>query len=159
MATVRSSLDDVLTAELHGAQVAMGCDIEHLLLAALGRTVARTIGEGMLVVDVLCSAGLAEARRIGVPCLSLRGLSGPELLAAVHLGADGADRPWADMRLVCREGPGSDETGPPLAVHIHPATGATMAVHWRFDTRGFDHCTVEELAEQFPLALIEVTSG
>lgn len=34
-----------------------------------------------------------------------------------------------------------------------------MTLQWRFDSRSFDDATVQELAEQFPLALIEVTSG
>jgi hypothetical protein len=57
------------------------------------------------------------------------------------------------------EGVGLGDSGHPLAVHIRRDTDATLLLHWRFDTRSFDHCTVQELAEQFPLALIEVTSG
>ncbi len=41
LASVSSSLDEVLAAEVHEAQVAMGCTAEELLLAALGRTDGR----------------------------------------------------------------------------------------------------------------------
>ena len=34
----------------------------------------------------------------------------------------------------------------------------TIVVDWWYDTRSFDAATVDELAEQFPLALIELTS-
>ncbi|MUL99214.1 polyketide synthase [Mycolicibacterium sp. CBMA 334] len=142
MATVSSSLDGVLSAELHAAQITLGCTAEDVLLAALGRTVARTIGEGMLIVDVVSGPEVAGFRRVGVPCVARRGLSGSELLAAARPGAAG-----------------DAEAAHPLAVHVHRDSGTTMGLHWRFDTRGFDHCTVQELAEQFPLALIEVTSG
>ncbi len=57
------------------------------------------------------------------------------------------------------EGPRAEQSDHPLALHIHRDTETTMHLDWRFDSRRFDHCTVEELAEQFPLALIEVTSG
>ena len=33
-----------------------------------------------------------------------------------------------------------------------------MQLDWWYDTRSFDAYTVEELAEQLPLALIELTS-
>ncbi|MUL84562.1 MULTISPECIES: polyketide synthase [unclassified Mycolicibacterium] len=159
MATVSSSLDGVLSAELHAAQITLGCTAEDVLLAALGRTVARTIGEGMLIVDVVSGPEVAGFRRVGVPCVARRGLSGSELLAAARPGAAGDAYPSADMCFAHGEGPRVGEAAHPLAVHVHRDSGTTMGLHWRFDTRGFDHCTVQELAEQFPLALIEVTSG
>ncbi|MGV0812623.1 polyketide synthase [Mycolicibacterium boenickei] len=159
MATVRRSLDEVLTAELHGAQAAMGCTAEDVLLAALARTVARTIGEGMLVVDVVSAPGRAGSRRVAVPCVSRRGLSGSELLAAARRGGGSAGHRSADVSLGYGEGPDAGEFGHPLALRIHCESATTTGLHWRFDTRGFDHYTVEELADQFPLALIEVTSG
>jgi hypothetical protein len=36
--------------------------------------------------------------------------------------------------------------------------GTVIALDWWFDTRSFDPYTVRELSEQFPLALIELTS-
>ncbi|BBX92825.1 polyketide synthase [Mycolicibacterium boenickei] len=159
IATVSSSFDDVLSAELHGAAIAMDCTAEELLLAALGRTVARTIGEGTLVVDVASGPERAGFRRIGVPCLAHRGLSGAELLAAARPSVDGGDHPSADVSLAYGGGPRTGQSVHPLAVHINPDAESTTSLLWRFDSRRFDHCTVVELAEQFPLALIEVTSG
>ncbi|MCV7065126.1 polyketide synthase [Mycolicibacterium farcinogenes] len=155
MATVWSALDEVLAAELLGAHLAMGCTVEDLLLAALGRTVARTIGEGMLTVDIASDSG-ARTRRVGVPCVARRGLSGAELLAAARRDAGDA-RAEADVSFGYGECAG--DCGHPLALRVHRDTATTMRLRWQFDTRGFDRCTVEELAEQFPLALIEVTSG
>ncbi|CRZ14544.1 hypothetical protein [Mycolicibacterium neworleansense] len=159
MATVSSSLDDVLSAELHGAQAAMGCGAEQLLLAALGRTVARTIGEGLLVVDIVSGPERAGFRRVGVPCMADRGLSGAELLVAARPGADIGDHPSADVSFAYGAGPRAGQSEHPLALQVRCDTATTMRLDWRFDSRRFDRCTVDELAEQFPLALIEVTSG
>ena len=38
------------------------------------------------------------------------------------------------------------------------AADGLVQLDWWYDTRSFDSYTVEELAEQFPLALIELTS-
>lgn len=159
IATVSSSFDEVLSGELHGAAIAMDCTAEELLLAALGRTVARTIGEGILVVDVASGPERAGFRRIGVPCLAHRGLSGAELLAAARPSVDGGDHPAADVSLAYGGAPRAGQTEHPLAVHVDGDAATTTRVVWQFDSRRFDHCTVQELAEQFPLALIEVTSG
>ncbi|WP_166904608.1 hypothetical protein [Mycobacterium sp. DL440] len=159
MATVSSSLDEVLSAELREAQIAIGCSVEELLLAALGRAVARTIGDGVLVIDVVSGPERVGHRRIGVACMSHRGLSGAELLDAARAGVDGGDHPSADMGFAHGEETRAGQREHPLALHIHHDSATTMRLDWRFDSRGFDHCTVDELAEQFPLALIEVTSG
>lgn len=159
LATVSSSLDDVLVEELRGAQAAMGCTVEKLLLATLGRAVARTIGEGVLRVDVVGGAGRNDVRRIGVPCVSRRGLSGPELLAAAYPTSESAGHLPADISFAFGAGPKAHRARSPLTVHVHPGSGTTMCLQWQFDSRGFDRCTIEELAEQFPLALIELTSG
>lgn len=157
--TVSSALDTVLSAELHGAAIAMDCSAEELLLAALGRTVARTIGEGTLVVDVVSGPERAGFRRVAVPCLGTRGLSGVELLAAAQRGVDGANHRSADVSLAYGGGSRSGQSGHALAVQLDDGTEDTMTLQWRFDSRSFDDATVQELAEQFPLALIEVTSG
>lgn len=159
IATVSSGWDAVLSAELHGAATAMDCKVEELLLAALGRTVARTIGEGTLVVDVATGPQGAGVRRVAVPCLGRRGLSGVELLAAARRGGDSTDHPSADVSLSYGGGSATARSPHALAVQVHGDTEATMCLQWRFDSRRFDHGTVQELAEQFPLALIEVTSG
>ncbi|MED5815546.1 polyketide synthase [Mycolicibacterium sp. 050232] len=159
IATVSSSFDDVLSAELHGAAIAMDCTAEELLLAALGRTVARTIGEGTLAVDVASGPERAGSRRVAVACLGHRGLSGAELLAAARPRIDRDDHPSADVSLAYGVGTCAGQSEHPLVVRIDGDAESTTSVLWRFDSRRFDQCTVQELAEQFPLALIEVTSG
>lgn len=159
MATVSSSLDEVLSAELHEATFAMGCTAEELLLAALGRTVARAIGEGLLIVDVVSGPERAGYRRVGVSCVAHRGLSGPELFDAARPEVDGDDHPAADLGFAYGDGSRAGQCAHPLSLHIDQDSATTLHLDWRFDSRGFDHHTVLELAEQFPLALIEVTSG
>ncbi|ORA38796.1 hypothetical protein BST13_04185 [Mycobacterium aquaticum] len=158
MATMTSALDDVLGEELAGARAAMGSSAEEILLAALGRTIARTIGDGVLEVDVDGDV----VRRASVACSAHRSLSGYDLLttvtrvpgrsrghsrADVHFGYDAAGRGSAMS------------TGYLLSLHVQPDSGAGLQLEWTYDTRGFDPATVAELAEQFPFALIEVTSG
>ncbi|MBU9764980.1 polyketide synthase [Mycobacterium sp. TNTM28] len=156
--SVWSSLDDVLTAELCGARAVLGCTAEDLLLAALGRAVARTIGDGLLTVDLRQGRERKTCRRIEVPCVSQRGLSGAELLAVAYPGPGDADR-TADITFSFGKEPETDVCGPPLAVRISREGDSALKLQWRFDTRVFDHCTVEELTEQFPLSLIEITCG
>lgn len=148
-------LDSVLAAELDGAQLAMGCTAEEILLAALGRTVARTIGDGMLVVDIDTAGG--APRRVALPCVAQRDLSGAELLAAARSAVPGG----ADTRAAVRVGYGETVSSVPyvLTLQVRNDAAGALRVDWSFDVRSFDHYTVEELAEQFPLALIEVTSG
>jgi hypothetical protein len=158
MAKVTSALDEVLDAELAGARAAMGSSVEEILLAALGRTVARTIGDGVLDVAV----GGAAPRRASVACGSHRNLSGYDLLATVSVPSDGTEGPTgADVHFrYDADGQGSAvPAGHSLALHVHHDSAAGLRLDWWYDARGFDHATVAELAEQFPLALIEVTSG
>lgn len=135
----------------------MGCSADEILLAALGRTVARVIGDGMLVVDVDTTDG--ASRRVAVPCVSQRGLSGSELLATARSAATGNARIGAAVRIAYGDGVVTEPGRYLLDLHVYPGAAGMLAVDWSFDTRSFDAYTVEELAEQFPAALIEVTSG
>ncbi|MHC9292790.1 polyketide synthase [Mycobacterium sp. LTG2003] len=157
VSTVSNALDAVLAAELHGAQEVMGCSAHEIVLAAFGRTVARVIGDGMLVVDVDTHDG--ASRRVAVPCVSQRGLSGSELLATARSAAEGAAHVTAAVRIGHGEGAFAEPGRYLLEMDVHSGPAGTLTVDWSFDVRSFDAYTVEELAEQFPLALIEVTSG
>jgi len=158
VATLSWGLDAVLAAELDQAQVALGCTADEILLAALGRAVARTIGDGMLAVDVAMTDG--QSRRVAVPCVSQRGLSGSELLAAARSGAaKGSESANADVGFRYGRAGIATRGRHPLAVGVHRESAGGLRVGWSFDVRSFDDYTVEELAAQFPLALIEVTSG
>ncbi|MCP2623675.1 polyketide synthase [Mycolicibacterium smegmatis] len=162
-----TSLGGVLAAELDGARESLGCTTEEIVLAALGRAVARTMGEGLLAVDV-DSAGSdsvdggaqSAARRVVVPCVSRRELSGAELLATARATVSTAEaHPRADVSLrINTDGVATvGEYG--LCVHVDHSGDSHLRIDWAYDTRNFDRYTVEELSEQFPLALIEVTSG
>ncbi len=158
MAMVTSVLDEVLSAELAGARVAMGSSAEEILLAALGRAVARAIGDGVLDVEV----GGAQARRASVACSSRRSLSGHDLLATVRVPVERLDHPAGAEVYFRYDADGRGSAAPAeclLALHLHGDSAAGLQLDWRYDSRGFDCATVAELAEQFPLALIEVTSG
>lgn len=158
MATLSSALDSVLAAEWAGAQSAMGAGAHETLLAALGRAVARTMGDGTLTVDFDLSG--AGAGRVHLPCDSRRGLSGLQLLAATRSALSGGappEHPHAAVR-VCEGRAGAAATGY-LLILSSTDSAAEVCLDWRYDTRSFDRHTVAELAEQFPLALIEVTAG
>jgi hypothetical protein len=159
-----TSLGDILAAELDGATDALGCTTEEIVLAALGRAVARTMGEGLLAVD-LDSDGRPDARRrVVIPCVSRRDLSGAELLAAARSTVSTAGvRPRADLALQINTGATASVGEYGLSVRVDhlvaDAADSRLRIDWTYDTRSFDRYTVEELSDQFPLALIEVTSG
>ncbi len=160
MATLLFELDGVIEADLAGAQVALGGTDQDFLLAALGRTIARTIGDGVLAVEV--ADGTGQYRVANLPCDSRRDVPGDELLAGAQRAlADAGRAPGsADVRFaVGADGTaGQPDPGHRLTLQVHRAC---YAVHldWRYDTRSFDRNTIRELAEQFAFALIEVTSG
>lgn len=163
-----TSLGGVLAAELDGAREALGCTTEEIVLAALGRAVARTMGEGLLAVDLEVKPAVAldvEAqpstrRRVVVPCVARRDLSGVELLATARATVSTAEaRPRADLALRINTGSVASAGEYGLCVRVDHAGDTHLRIDWSYDTRSFDRYTVEELADQFPLALIEVTSG
>src|ERR1044072_358735 len=94
LAKVSAPLDSTLTDELDGAQWYLGVAGEEILLAALGLAIARTIGEGVVLVDVAghsgslplscTSAGLATATESlsAVPRSLSAGPSAPKIAAA-----------------------------------------------------------------------------
>lgn len=162
-----ASLDDVLTLELDGAAFALGLAVDELLLAALGRTVARTIGEGSVAVDVVRDARSAPAT-VELTCVGERRLEATEMVRLVHFAL-------CDMLDGRPVGGGAPEvffhyagTAParsasaPLLGHALEVRayrdGGQMHIDWWFDSRRFDRATVQEFAEQFPFALIELTS-
>src|SRR5262245_40615120 len=72
-------LSDILTAEVDGAQGSLRVPTGELPLAALGPSISRTIGDGVLAVDV---AG--RGRAIPLTCIPLAETDATELLAVVH---------------------------------------------------------------------------
>lgn len=150
-------LPKVLSAELDGAAAYLGVLNGKLLLAALGRAVARTIGRGVVAVDV-------DTHIIALDCVMPSELDATELLTHVcsALTSSTIRRPGqtlAELAFRCA-GPVSAEEpleGHALELRAYRHNGLVALDLW-FDTRRFDSYTVEELAEQFPLALVEITS-
>src|ERR1700761_7946161 len=72
-----------VTAEVDGATEWLGVAADEILLAALGRTIARTIGQGVLAVDVT-----GEARwllhAIPLTCATADKVSPTDMLGEVH---------------------------------------------------------------------------
>src|ERR1700754_579423 len=52
LAKLSAPLDSTLTEELDGAQWYLGVAAQEILLASLGLAIARTIGEGVVAVDI-----------------------------------------------------------------------------------------------------------
>ena len=157
LAKISAPLNSTLTGELDGAQLYLGLAGEEILLAALGLAIARTIGEGVVPVDVAGHSG-----SVSLSCTSAGLATATEALGAVHRSlASGSTAP----KLAAR--PPSEiyfsylATEPglrhPLELRAYRADGLVQ-LDWWYDTRSFDSYTVEELTEQLPLALIELTS-
>jgi hypothetical protein len=150
-------LDSTLTAELDGAQWYLGVAGEEILLAALGLAIARTIGEGVTTVDVAGHSGA-----VPLACTSAGLATATETLGAVHRTLSAgpsapkvAAQPPSDICFsYLGAGPGLRHA---LELRAYRAD-ELVQLDWWYDTRGFDPYTVEELAEQLPLALIELTS-
>jgi len=164
LAKLSAPLTGMLTSELDGAQHDLGVTTAELLVAALGRALARAIGAGELRVDV-------AGQRISLACLTTRQCDATDVLYAVHRTftttvhsvPNGAVLP-ADISFSYFDA-GLEPSlvnvipagGHVLALRAYPS-GDAMQLDWWYDARRLDQTTVEDLAEQFPLALIELTS-
>ncbi len=216
LAKLSAPLTRVLTIELDEAELSLGLATDEILLAALGRSIARTFGEGVASVDLAApgrSAVMPDVdvhRTVGcftpiypvpVPCVSSRKASATAMLGAVHraLGAvpncgigygllryiyaptamQLAVQPPSDVffsylgtvpALPSSEQRTHADIDPAMPVRdSRPGLGHALELRayrvdgllhldWWYDTRRLDRSTVEELTEQFPLALIELTS-
>ena len=154
-------LSHELTAELYGAVEAARVGIEEVLLAALGRSIARTIGVGFVTVS-----GLTAVQPMRLCCADERSMDANDLLAEVRealtparLSTSPADVAFSFLGLPPEPslGPLQLADGPALGVLAYRCDGEVQ-MDWWYDSRRLDHCTVEELANQFRLGLISVTS-
>ena len=166
-------MTSTLTAELDGAHDYLGVPADEILLAAITRTIARTIGDCDLAIDVKSDGEFTAV----LPCMSTRSADATEALRAVHHRVATARQPVdsqltapADVLVwfmrtapepVARDVLPAHETlpsaGHALEVRIYRVAGLAQ-MDWWYDTRRLDRSTVEELTEQFPLALIDLTS-
>ena len=154
-------LSHELTAELDGAVEAARIGVEEILLAALGRAIARTIGVGFVTVS-----GLTTVQPLRLCCADERGMDADALLADVRealtparLSTSPADVAFSFLGLPPEPslGPLQLADGPALGVLAYRADGEVQ-MDWWYDSRRLDRCTVEELTNQFRLGLISVTS-
>ncbi|MEU0496343.1 hypothetical protein [Mycobacterium sp. NPDC006124] len=163
-------LSTLLTLELDGAAAALEVSTDDILLAALGRAVERTMGTGVVVVDVPCHG--TSTRPIRLACVSPSEVDANEMLAGVHqqLGAlaisrivrgvpDHGTAPSIADVLFASGGTAADypHRGHVLELRAF-RRGDVVVLDWWFDARSFERYTVAELADQFPLAMIELTS-
>lgn len=167
---VTAPLSPLLTMELDGAAEVLGLTSDEILLAALGRAIERTIGSGSVAVDVPGYG--TRIHPVTLQCAAPGQVDADEMLAGVHRALealavrrivhgvpdDPRAQPVSDVLFVN----GDTAVARPYLGHVLELRayrdGNVMALDWWFDARSFECYTVAELAEQFPLALIEVTS-
>jgi hypothetical protein len=169
LARIPALLTSTLTAELDGAQGQLNVPAEEILLAALSRTIARTFGDADLAVDVTADGPFTAV----LPCRGARSADATEVLQAVHRSLAAAQygvRPSSDVLFYYAGAVSEPVSHVALAPHeMPPSLGHALEVRvhriadcvqmdWWYDSRRLDRSTVEELTEQFPLALIDVTS-
>jgi hypothetical protein len=164
-----TSPSDEVTAEVDGATEWLRVAADEILLAALGRTIARTIGDGVVAVDVT-----GERRwllhAIPLLCASSQQASPTDMLRDVHRVLSATPAPSAPLspeiflNYIGTLSNGTDpsyETPPGLGyaleLRVYRSDGQ-LHLDWWYDTTRFDRYTIEELTEQFPLALFEMTS-
>jgi hypothetical protein len=160
LAKFSAPLTDVLTDELDEAQRSLGIATEEIILAALARTIARTIGDGVVAIDFTGGDHIASA--LALRCATPQDTTANEMLAEVHRELSGAPRQGMTARAdVLVSYPGSAPELPnfdhALEVRVY-RDGGLLQLDWRYDSRQFAPYTVQELTEQLPLALIELTS-
>jgi hypothetical protein len=160
---------DVVTAEVDGATEWLGLAADEILLAALGRTIARTIGEGIVAVDVT-----GERRwllhAIPLLCASTQQASPTDMLRDVRRMLGAARAPVAPLSSevflnyigTLPDGATPMYETPPglgyaLELRVYRTDGL-LHLDWWYDSARLDRYTVEELTEQFPFALFEMTS-
>ncbi|MFI5508619.1 hypothetical protein ACIA48_14195 [Mycobacterium sp. NPDC051804] len=163
--------NEELTAELDGASEWLGAPSDELLLAALSRTIATTLGEGIVPIDVASERGsLLDA--VPIMCVTAAQADATDVLRGVHNALASATERTADAMSevylnYLGEVPDSSipvpvqETPPGLGHALEMRVYRTQGlvhIDWWYDTSHFEPYTVEELAEQFPRALYEMTT-
>ena len=167
---VAAPLSAVLTQELDGAAAVLGLTSDEILLAALGRAIQRTIGNGTVAVDIPGYG--TSVHSVAVQCAAPELVAADDMLASVHRelerlsihrmvhGVPNDTRAQALANVLFATGEVATSLahlGHVLELRAH-RVGDVMALDWWFDARSFEAYTVQELAEQLPLALIELTS-
>ncbi|MGB3481267.1 MAG: hypothetical protein WBB07_03495 [Mycobacterium sp.] len=155
-------LSDELSDEFDGAVEALGVVADVLLLAALGRAVERTLGAGYITVDI--ADGQFAGSSVALRCAAARDVDATstlidvDRLLASSAGQGGEVLPSAEIALA-PTGTAPVELSVTRAVQVCVARhDGIVGLEWWYDSRRFDGYTIEELSEQFSLALIELSS-
>jgi hypothetical protein len=168
VAVLSAPLSDVLTQELDGASAALGVTADDVLLAALGRAIERTVGEGVVTVDLPGHGSTMHPMRLS--CVGPQRSHATDMLAGVHhmvaavslrrvvhgVPDDPHAQPLSDIQFAY----GTSEParlGHALELHAH-RRDEVLVLDWWYDTRCYLPYTIQELSEQLPYALIELTS-
>jgi hypothetical protein len=149
-----------LAAELCGAVDWLGVKVEEILLAALGRALGATRGEGAVCVDVT-GAHRWLFHTVSLICSSSHPMTPTEMLQGAHtaLAAAPARSTAQSEVLLNLDGADRDEASTARVLELKVRrTGGLVQFDWRYDATRFEAYSIEELAEQLPLALIEITS-
>lgn len=168
MARLEAPMSQVVTEEVDGASWYLTLDVEILLIAALGRAIDRVIGPGQIVLDVATAnervgGALAVVRRIPLQCVSYNKVSATEMLRNVCAAFDEtiADQDQVSevlfgygMTPIVGTHPGQAHT---LELRAYRCDGV-LQLDWWYASSRFSASTIEELAEQFTLAAIELAS-
>lgn len=148
-----------LTEELDGAAEWLGVGVEEILLAALGRTFGRTRGEGAVDVDVTGGHRWAS-RPVSMICAAGQPMGPTEMLQGAHsvlAGAPFRAGAQSEVLLNVANGVVDRPCSRPLELRVQRVDGL-LQIDWWYDESRLDAYSVEEMAEQFPLAVIEITS-
>jgi hypothetical protein len=171
MARLSTTDTEELTAELDGATEWLGVASDEIILAAFARTIAHTLSDGTVRIDI-ASEGRCLLDAVPLVCATKQQASATEVLRNVHRTlAAASEKPAGGMSEVYLNYLGEvpedsvpvpvQDTPPGLGhaleLRVYRAAGV-LHLDWWYDTSRFESYTVEELTEQFPLALIEVTS-
>lgn len=170
LSSVAAPLSTLLTMELDGAAGSLGLTIDQILLASLGRAIERTIGTGVVSVDVLGNG--ASVQSLTLSCAAPSQMNADEMLASVHheldavaahpivrgVPDDAVPQPVSDVLFACGDSAATpSHQGHVLELRAY-RLGDVIAMDWWFDARSFEPYTIAEIADQFPLAMIELTS-
>jgi hypothetical protein len=144
--------------ELEGAAQWLGVQPEEILLAALGRALGRTRGDGAVDVDVTGGHRWLH-HPVALLCAAGQPLGPTEMLQGAHSALAGSlGHPAARAEILLNldpvEAAVSDHA---LELRVRRLDGA-LHLEWHYDGTRWDAYSVEEIAEQFPLALVEITS-
>lgn len=145
--------------EVDGAAEWLGVPVAEILLAALARALGRTRGEGEVAVEV-AAGSLPAPRAVWLICSDALPMGPTEMLQGAHTAlAAAAGRAAIPCEVLLDVASGQHGSGGDhgLELHVYRAAGA-LHLDWHYDATRFDAYSVEEMAEQFPLALIEITS-